>query len=442
MDDELGHFEHSPRSEITKPYRFEVRWRAVDEDLRRYVNELRIKLGQHEQRKRARRASDLAKFDRVIEVLCCNVVAVRLAGLAPRSFAILRANYASSVSPIYGAHFRQVVMLMEEMGLITQRRGSRHSKRDRFPSTITPSADFLTWLPAIEGWEALRLENGPAIVLNKGEDAERELPELDYEWFARAEKEVATINASIRDMPLGDYPDELAHVAAMHRALSDIVRTPLHRSVWRAFKPDYEQGGRLYGGYWETMPRAERFRLLRIEGAQVVNVDYGQLFLRLAYASMRALPPDGDLYDLTGRDHLRPDWPRLREGRKRLVNAIIASKKILKHWPGDTPSECSAVRRMFPEGTKPIDEDRAIKARHHAIAEEWLGRSRIGELMRRESDLLVAVLLRLIGMGVTALPLHDSVIVAQRHGGTAKLVMEEEALRLIGVLIPVKIDTG
>lgn len=97
---------------------------------------------------------------------------------------------------------------------------------------------------------------------------------------------------------------------------------------------------------------------------------------------------------------------------------------------------------MFPEGTKPIDEDRAIKARHHAIAEEWLGRSRIGELMRRESDLLVAVLLRLIGMGVTALPLHDSVIVAQRHGGTAKLVMEEEALRLIGVLIPVKIDTG
>jgi hypothetical protein len=57
--------------------------------------------------------------------------------------------------------------------------------------------------------------------------------------------------------------------------------------------------------------------------------------------------------------------------------------------------------------------------------------------------MLIAVLLRLIGLGVGALPMHDSVIVARSDGETARRVMLEEARRLTGgVEIPVKIDSN
>jgi hypothetical protein len=59
--------------------------------------------------------------------------------------------------------------------------------------------------------------------------------------------------------------------------------------------------------------------------------------------------------------------------------------------------------------------------------------------MRIESDILVAVLLSLMKDGITALPLHDAVLVQERHAETAKATMQREALRRIGVAIPVDI---
>jgi hypothetical protein len=54
------------------------------------------------------------------------------------------------------------------------------------------------------------------------------------------------------------------------------------------------------------MRREDRFRLLRIctaahpEGEPIANVDFSQLFPRLAYHLIKQEPPDGDLYDLGG----------------------------------------------------------------------------------------------------------------------------------------------
>jgi hypothetical protein len=56
--------------------------------------------------------------------------------------------------------------------------------------------------------------------------------------------------------------------------------------------------------------------------------------------------------------------------------------------------------------------------------------------------MLVAVLLRLIAVGVTALPLHDSVIVAQKDAPLAQRAMEDVARMFVGVEIPVKIESG
>jgi hypothetical protein len=171
-------------------------------------------------------------------------------------------------------------------------------------------------------------------------------------------------------------------------------------------------------------------------------VDYGQLFLRLAYAFSGATPPCGDLYDLTGTDQLRNDWRELREGRKKLVNALIFNTKELKQWPGETARERAAVRDCFPVGITPRSAAQAIKERHHLVAEHWFEKGRGLELMRQESDMLVIVLLRLMSVGVTALPLHDSVIVAQSDAPIARRAMEDVARMLVGVDIPVKTEMG
>jgi hypothetical protein len=40
-----------------------------------------------------------------------------------------------------------------------------------------------------------------------------------------------------------------------------------------------------------NMPREDRFRLIRIGGERIANVDYGQLFPRLAYVRAQAAQP-------------------------------------------------------------------------------------------------------------------------------------------------------
>lgn len=70
----------------------------------------------------------------------------------------------------------------------------------------------------------------------------------------------------------------------------------------------------------------------------------------------------------------------------------------------------------------------------------WFECGRGLSLQRTESDILVAVLLKLIARGITALPVHDAVLVARSHGETARRVMEAEARRVTGARIPARIS--
>src|SRR5713101_400974 len=145
-------------------------------------------------------------------------------------------------------------------------------------------------------------------------------------------------------------------------------------------------------------------RLLRIatqshpEGEPIANVDYGQLFPRLAYLEAGHLPPDGDLYDITGGGLHREGW-------KQLLNALLLTGKRLGNWP-------EGARGTFPPGTTLRDVVHAISERHAPIAH--LFGCGVGiRLMRLESEMLIATLCGLFERGVTSLPLHDSVLVAE-----------------------------
>jgi len=297
----------------------------------------------------------------------------------------------------------------------------------------------------VSDWSALQLndEDKAFITLTpeQGIPQPAVTPQLEA-WLRSVEAEMVQINDYLRRADIEGDPRSIVHLADIPGAIADSLMTPYHRTVRRIFNGSYDFGGRLFGGWWETLERLKRFKHIRINGERVANVDYGQLFIRLAYASCRQPPPPGDLYDLSGSDEQRKDWQWLREGRKKLVNALIFNRKPLAQWPGKTVNERAAVRHCFPIGTVARGAAQAIKERHHAVADEWFECGRGLELMRQESDMLVAVLLRLISIGVTALPLHDSVIVAHSDATFAKRAMEDVARMLIGTEIPVKVENG
>ncbi len=434
-----------------KPVALETRWRAAAPDLKSFIRRLTASLEAEEDgqglRRRKRKAADQEKFARAVEAICCNLAVVALTfgeEGCERELAVWRGSYASQISAVYGAHFIRVALLMEGRGLLTLTRGYSHSKRHRAVSTIRSTALYWKEARAVTSdcWDALSLEDHrEMIVVGNGDDGERILPPQD--WLKQADGDMQRINEYLKSIPLAVAGREVLPPRDMPNKLAITLTTPHHRTVRRIFKGSVSAGGRLYDGFWETMRREDRFPLLTIDGERVVTADYGQLFLRLAYAIDGKVPPPGDLYDLTGVDHERPDWPALRTGRKKILSAMLLMKSSLKQWPGGSPEEQAAVRGCFPPGTKPAHIVSEIKARHSAIAASWFEKGRGLELHRLESEILIAVMLKLIGLGIRgALPLHDCVIVARSDGEVARAVMLEEALRLTGADIPVEISSG
>jgi hypothetical protein len=201
------------------------------------------------------------------------------------------------------------------------------------------------------------------------------------------------------------------------------------RSVRRIFSNgSWQHGGRLFGAFWETMKREDRFRLLRIDGERVANVDFRQLYLRLAYLEQGLTPPEGDLYAI-------PGYEDCREGVKAITNAMLFAETPFRHWPNGRSA-------MFPKGTKLMDVVDAIKVRHMPI----IGIFETGaghRLAFVESNILIDVLGDLAELGTAALPLHDSVLVAASKAEQAKATMEQSReVYSVAVSLPVKIDLG
>jgi hypothetical protein len=440
-------------SMTTKPVALETRWRAASPHFKSYVKRLTASLLVDEDgkglRKRKRKAADQQKLERTIETICCNLAAVALAfgrDKAP-ALAVQLGSYASSNSVVYGAHFKRAVALMEERGLLILKRGYSHSKRHRAPSTIRAAPAY--WeqanrMAAPERWDALELEDHrDLIVMNGDAKGQRVLPPPDDPWLQRAEAEIRTINEYLKSIPLTVAGLEVLPLRDMPNKLANSLTTPHHRTVRRVLKGTINEGGRLYQAYWLTMRREDR-HLLAIAGEPVVTVDYSAAFIRLAYSTEgKVLPPGDDPYDLTGEDHKRTDWTALRTGRKKMLAAMMLMDRPLTRWPGDTVEEQAALRLCFPPGTKPREIVAEIKARHHAIAAEWFERGRGIELHRTESDILIAVLLRLIDLGIRgACPLHDCIICAKSDAHVVRSVMLDEARRITGVDMPVEIGGG
>jgi hypothetical protein len=166
-----------------------------------------------------------------------------------------------------------------------------------------------------------------------------------------------------------------------------------------------------------------RYEHIRINKNMIAECDYGQMSILLLYSEAKAQEkiPEGDLYDLSayGIPH------ECRPGIKKVMQAIINSPDTPKRLP-------KGARKHIPARVSLKDILTAIEQKHPVIYP--LMNSNIGmQLFRKESDILVKVLLTLQKHDVVALPIHDAVLVADEDKEKAIRVMKDVFRKYTGI---------
>lgn len=188
---------------------------------------------------------------------------------------------------------------------------------------------------------------------------------------------------------------------------------------------NWDHGGRLYGGFWQGLQRALRPGIL-IDGHQVVTLDYNSMFLQLLYAvkaNTQAPLDEADLYERIDREAGWPNDPEqkalVRDAVKKIVNAMLFddSEKPRESLPKGT-------RPYIDKRTKWADLVRRMKERHPSIA-PWIGTDIGFELMHHESEIMIKTVLTCVDQDVVVLPIHDGLLVAERHKELAREAMHE-----------------
>jgi hypothetical protein len=384
-------------------------------------------------RERARRQADHQNFTLAIEALVCNLLLSSQASNAilavPRSHKVMwgKSRYRNAV---YGKHFVGLLDLLSELRFVSElTRGYRFNNTAKQSTTIKPTKKFLRRfsIPEVRAnW--LKQAEEPEVLLQKSsKDAEGVSSLIDYEETAatkRLRNEVRQINVFLSTAKIFLLTED--GEARLDRDRN--VTSAHQRSLRRIFNNgSWNEGGRLFGGFWMNMERSQRFSSIRIDGKRIANVDFSALFPRLAYTLISARPPRDDLYQYKG---ILAD----RDGWKKLTNALLFAAKPIKSWPTET-------KLYFSNDVKLSTAIEAIKEKHAPIAayfEQGVGY----RLMRIESDLLIKIVTRLSAENIVALPLHDSVLVAKPFAARAKNLMEVEFKRHTGSTALVTIDTG
>lgn len=161
----------------------------------------------------------------------------------------------------------------------------------------------------------------------------------------------------------------------------------------------------------------------------MADLDYRNMHLRLAYIEKGLAPPSGDLY--AGILATPDEDSAYRDGVKQFVSALLSRATVLKRRPRGS-------RERLPKGVSAAKLREAVLRRHAAIADIFeadAGR----RFQRTESDIIVAVLLRLLDGGIVALPMHDGLMVRKDRAAVAGKVMEEVSREALGYALEVTI---
>lgn len=195
-------------------------------------------------------------------------------------------------------------------------------------------------------------------------------------------------------------------------------RTNLYRQFNNG---SFEEGGRLYGGWWQYLPKEFRHRI-QINGQPTIELDYAGCAIRMLYHE-RGIDYRDDPYELPAivshemKQGLPPGY--YRDAIKAITQALINDHS------GDQPEKIRLPRGLsFRPCFKREEIRRMIEDKHAPIAEAF-GTGAGLRLQRRDSDLALAIITAMGEQGVLVLPVHDSFIAAKGEKEKLRVEMEK-----------------
>jgi len=243
--------------------------------------------------------------------------------------------------------------------------------------------------------------------------------DVDYDDTADTEamrQQVQRLNDDLKELVLLDQRQK--------------ITIPLGR---RVFNGSFERGGRFYchGSSYQNMPATQRRELEFVtDGAAppMVEVDYCNLHITMAYAEAGETIPAGDQYQSDG-------FPRglVKVAVNTLFNAatvnsgILAVTEELRDDPalravcGIESSDRSLCRPLAKAVVT------AIQGKHHRI-EDYFGSDCGARFQRADSDMAINVMTRMVeNTGRCPLSVHDSFLVPEMDADVLSETMIEVA---------------
>lgn len=401
----------SVRDRWFNPWRITVTQQAEDL-IQQVITELYEYERRYEVRRRRRRQADKRTFEMTVSAIVSDVSRHYVMGL-PNDIAVSRSKRHLSKksryqSPVYNKILPGVLdsLAGDEMKVITQDLGHCGLFSQAKRTTINAGSWLIQRLKD-EGIDSSHFGVAPGQEVihlkrpKEGHGDDGELIEYDDtpETIAFREQ-VQIINEWLQSAEI-DFDDCYSPEG---RSLD-----PFDRHMRRVFTQGrFDSGGRMFGGFWQSLRKKHRLESILIDGEDVIELDFGQMAPRLLYGLCGEQPSIQDLYDIEGYK-----WHR--KGLKTIMNAMMFATEPFIRMP-------RGVRKEFDTRHSIRSVMEAIELAHPAIKGSFF--KGIGhDLQFMESQILVDVLLILRDLGIVALPIHDAVIVGKSKKDVVKEVM-------------------
>jgi hypothetical protein len=223
------------------------------------------------------------------------------------------------------------------------------------------------------------------------------------------------------------------HNPVIKKKKGQVNITQNHKFVRRIFhNSSFEQGGRFYGGWWQSIPKEYRQKIY-INDNPTIEDDFSALHIMLLYAKQ------GLEYDWDGEDpYYHPisfinDYDEARlVGKLFLLTALNAK---------DKKSGFAAARNTFTEEeihykgefSNRFLEDYLTKVKDkHPPLEEYLCSNAGVGLMNIDSQITEKIVEAFTSKGITILCMHDSFIIQVQHDNELRTQMQKAVEQVSG----------
>lgn len=209
------------------------------------------------------------------------------------------------------------------------------------------------------------------------------------------------------------------HLQTREIKYSGATNVPLNKCLmYRIFcDGTFDHGGRLFGHWCQNINKLER-QHVTIDGKRVCDLDYGSMHIALLHYI------DGSVFDAATDPFNIPGWEQYRDAIKKVSYALLNAAEPMNHFPDD-------MQKSFPNGTRFKDVRETI-FKHIPIVKKYAF-TRVGlKLQRKESDVLIKVLLTLVEKKVGFVPFHDGILVPVTAKEVARAAMGEAYTAVTG----------